>query len=567
MGGPNTGKVYFVMYLAVLLELLIIIVERDDAEDALRKEKEALLQKEKRIQLIAETIINSLRGSPAAISSTSDQSMILGDPKEKDGREFNVRVRLADPSRDSVQQLDLTIDKNNQPVETINIAGDSTKYPYMRQGNDIVYTYMFKPPAGSGLYDLKFDAHTNQIVGVTQSASPDDTVKIGAVRLTVKELKEVKDGIQENIGLRGYIDSLLNGGYENFQANIGTNEFTVNVKPPQEVDQLKIFPGTPDFASFPGLDLPNAVKIEGATISGPQGVNITLAGGPGQIVKQDSNFYWTWQPSTTDVGQTYTIKLAGRANRGGMQKDQASTSFTVSVKKMVKASPTPFFPENPKTHQATPYTYVTFHANEQIAGLDGAYMTEIYLNGQKMVTSQEPTIDFTPQFQKDEGKTLEIKAYYKSSMMTNYVPIDDQSFKIGPPPFLAFSNSGNEITAGDNLVIKAAWDTLSGSSTDRYIEVGSDHLQVESEGYFEPSAKKEAGKAGTVYLFDARPTSKAQNVTNKNGVPVSVTVTDPVTGQSRSFQVTIMPKPIQRGYGGYGGYGGYRGGGGGGGIH
>ena len=77
MGGVNTGKVYFVMYLAVLLELLIIIVERDDAEEALQKEKEALLQKEKRIQLIAETIINSLRGSPTAISATSDQSMVL----------------------------------------------------------------------------------------------------------------------------------------------------------------------------------------------------------------------------------------------------------------------------------------------------------------------------------------------------------------------------------------------------------------------------------------------------------------------------------------------------------
>ena len=99
------------------------------------------------------------------------------------------------------------------------------------------------------------DAKTNRVVGVTQTASPDDTVKIGAVHLTVKELKEVKDGISENIGLRGYIDSLLNGGYENFSANIGSNEFTVNVKPPQEVDQLKIFPQEVNFASFPSLDL------------------------------------------------------------------------------------------------------------------------------------------------------------------------------------------------------------------------------------------------------------------------------------------------------------------------
>ena len=562
--GGGVGKVYFILYLAVLLELLIVIVERDDAEESLRKEKEALLQKEKRLQLIAETIINSLRGSPTSVSSTSDQSMVLGDKNEANGREFNVRIRLADPLHDTVKDLDLHILRNNAELETINLAADSIQYPRTRDGNDLIFKYAFKPHFGAGQYDLRFDARTNQIVGVTQSASPDDTVKIGAVHLTVKELKEVKDGIQENIGLRGYIDSLLNGGYENFGANIGSNEFTVNVKPPQEVDQLKIFPQVPDFASFPTLNLPNFVKIEGATITGPQGVNVTKVDGPGEIVKVDSNFYWSWTPDASAVGQTYTVKLSGKANRNGAQKDQATTSFTVSVKKMAKASVTPYFPANAKTHVGTPFTDVTFKANEQIAGLDGAYRTEVYLNGQKMVTSEEPTIDFTPQFQKDEGKTLEVKAYFKSPMMANYAQIDDQSFKIGAPPFIAVSNSGTTMTAGDNLQIKAAWDTLSGSSLSRYIEVGSDHLQVDAGGYFEGSAKKDPSNH---FIFVARPMSKAQNVTKKDGETVTVTITDPVTGQSSpSMQITIMPKVQQRG-----GYGGYRpgggGGGGGGGIH
>ena len=561
--GGGAGKVYFILYLAVLLELLIVIVERDDAEDLARKEKEALLKKEKRLQLIAETIINSLRGSPTSVSSTSDQSMVLGDKSEANGREFNVRIRLADPLHDTVKQLDLHVLRNNAELETINLAGDSIAYPVTREGNDVIYKYMFKPKFGAGQYDLRFDAHTNQIVGVTQSASPDDTVKIGAVHLTVKELKEVKDGIQENIGLRGYIDSLLNGGYQNMGANVGTNEFTVNVKPPQEVDQLKIFPQVQDFASFPTLNLPNFVKIEGATITGPQGVNITKVDGPGEIVKVDSNFYWSWTPDASAVGQTYTVKLAGKANRNGAQKDQATTSFTVSVKKMAKANTIPYFPANPKTHAATPFTDVTFKANEQIAGLDGAYRTEIYLNGQKMVTSEEPTIDFTPQFQKDEGKTLEVKAYFKSPMMANYEQIDDQSFKIGPPPFIAVVTS-DPMNAGDVLQLKAAWDTLSGP---RYVEIGSDHLTVESGGYFETTAKKEPGKDG-IFFFDAKPTNKAQGVTAKNGVDIPITITDPITGQSASSSVHIDPKPQQqRGYGGYGGYRGGGGGGGGGGIH
>jgi len=42
-GGGGAGKVYFVLYLAVVLELLIIIVDRDEAEEALhRKQRETM---------------------------------------------------------------------------------------------------------------------------------------------------------------------------------------------------------------------------------------------------------------------------------------------------------------------------------------------------------------------------------------------------------------------------------------------------------------------------------------------------------------------------------------------
>ncbi len=51
-GGP--GKVYFVLYLAVVLELLLIIVERDDAE-------EHLLQKQKESMRIVQSILSQLQ--------------------------------------------------------------------------------------------------------------------------------------------------------------------------------------------------------------------------------------------------------------------------------------------------------------------------------------------------------------------------------------------------------------------------------------------------------------------------------------------------------------------------
>ena len=563
--GGGAGKVYFILYLAVLLELLIIIVERDDAEEELKRERDELLRKTKRIQLITETIINSLRGSPTAVSSTSDQSMVLGDKNEVGGRDFNVRIRLADPAHDTVKDLELHILRNNQDLQQINLAGDSIMYPRSRDSNsknDIIFKYNFKPQFGAGEYKLHFDAKTNQIVGVTQSASPDDTVKIGAVHLTVKELKEVKDGIQENISLRGYIDSLLNGGYENFAANIGSNEFTVNVKPPQEVDQLVIFPQVKDFVSFPTLDLPNAVKIEGATIGGPQGVTIKEKDGdPGEIVKVDSNYYWTWKPDAAAVGQTYTITLLGKANRNGAQKDQATNTFNVSVQKLEPANVSRFFPENKKTHDGEPHTAVDFKANEQFANLDGTYKTEIYLNGQRVVPAPgapdhlEPTVEFTPEFKKDEGKSLEVKAYYKSPFMKDYISIDDKTFKISPPRLLAVPSG--PVDAGDVVQIKAAYSLEEAS---KYMEVGSDHLDVESGGYFEPTAKKESGK-GNEYFFDLKPTGKISSIKKKDGQDIQLSITDPITSQvvNGSGQlITVMPKVQQKGRGGAGGGGGIR---------
>lgn len=40
----STYKIYFILYLAVILELLLVIVERDDAEDDLKKQKSSIEQ-------------------------------------------------------------------------------------------------------------------------------------------------------------------------------------------------------------------------------------------------------------------------------------------------------------------------------------------------------------------------------------------------------------------------------------------------------------------------------------------------------------------------------------------
>jgi len=534
MSKGGAGKVYFILYLAVLLELLIIIVERDDAEDELKKEKLALEQKSKRIQLIAETIINSLRGSATSVSSTSDQSMILGDPKEQE-RQFSVRVRVADPFRDSVKELDLHILRNNQEMSVFNIANDSVTYPRTHSGQDYTFRYNFKPSFGAGEYKLHFDARTNQVVGVTPEAGVNDTVKIGAIHLTVGELREVKDGIVENVPLRGYIDSLLSGNYMNFATNVGSNEFTVNVQPPKNpvYDQLSVFPEENDFAAFPTLELPNPLKIQGAEASK---VEIIQTEGKGQIVKVDTNWVWKWKPSAIDVGTTGTVKFSANAKRGGGAKDIAQGSFSYKVDKLEPAIPSRFYPENSKTHAGTPYTGIVFKANGKRAKLDGSYRMELYLADAKVASSNEPTIEYTPVLRQDEGKKLEARTYYKSPFMKDWIQLQDTVLTVQPPPLKVAPS--DDLQVGDALDLKIALG-IAGA----YSEVGADHVDIESGGFFEPSAKKQiSGKVGTNFNFEAKMTSKAMNIRSKSGQIVPYTVTDPITHQSQSFQLTITPK-------------------------
>jgi predicted RecA/RadA family phage recombinase len=534
MSKGGAGKVYFILYLAVLLELLIIIVERDDAEDELKKEKLALEQKSKRIQLIAETIINSLRGSATSVSSTSDQSMILGDPKELE-RKFSVRVRVADPYRDSVKELNLHILRNNQEMQVLNIATDPVLYPRTQAGQDYTFQYSFKPTFGAGEYKLHFDARTNQVVGVTPEATVNDTVKIGSIHLTVGELREVKEGIVENVPLRGYIDSLLGGNYLNFATNVGSNEFTVNVQPPKNpvYDQLSVFPEQNDFAAFPGLELPNPIKIQGAEASK---VEITKTDGPGEFVKVDTNWVWHMTPTPAMIGQTYTVRFKGSAKRGGGAKDLADGTFSVKVDKLNPTNPAEMFYPTNKQHKPTPFTGVPFRLNGKFAGLDGSYHTELYLNGTKIKEANEPTIEFNPERLTDEKKTLQAKVFFKSPFMKNYVPLYDTTMVIQPPPFLG-GPDGNTVTAGDLLDFKAAFGVAP-----NYIEIGPE-LEVSSDGYFDTRAKETGPHT---FEYTAKTTSKANNVP-KTGKDISVTVTDTKSGQSISGTVHVDPKVVTKG--------------------
>ncbi|MDP4229675.1 MAG: hypothetical protein Q8916_04640 [Bacteroidota bacterium] len=527
--GGGAGKVYFILYLAVLLELLIIIVERDDAEEELKREKLALEQKSKRIQLIAEAIISALRGSQTSLSSTSDQSMTLGDPKEPE-REFSVKVRVSDPAKDVVDSLALTILRNNNVMQTIDIAADSVTYPRVRQGQDYIFKYKFKPSFGEGDYKLAFKAKTNQVVGVAQNAKNDDTVKIGAVRLTVGELKEVKDGITENVALKGFIDSLLGDQYQNFSSNLGENDFIVNVKRAEnKFDQIALYPVENDFSAFPGMELPNPIKIEGALSSKTE---ITKLEGPGEFKKVDTNWVWVFTPSASDVGQNYTVKFKGDAKRGGGPKDITTQQFSVTVKALrpVAGDSGVYSPYDDDAKQATPFTKVHFSINGKYADLNGDYQIKLTLDGADFKTVNEPTYSFTPTFLEMEGKKLGITILFKTQFMRTYTQLKKDEFTIAPPPLNV--GGGGTVYVDEKVVKLKAGFGIEGD----YSPTSGD-LNVQSDGgFFDTKAQKTGDYDFTLRLVKAPPNLK------KEGLPVKVTFIDPTSAQKFTKTIKIMKK-------------------------
>jgi hypothetical protein len=101
MSKGSAGKVYFVLYLAVILELLIIIVERDEAEDHLRK-------REREAREIIQDILGQMQVGPGnenltsrindEISLLSDEAVSMSGIPYKKYRTYNVEVGVNDGS-------------------------------------------------------------------------------------------------------------------------------------------------------------------------------------------------------------------------------------------------------------------------------------------------------------------------------------------------------------------------------------------------------------------------------------------------------------------------------------
>lgn len=296
MSKGGAGKVYFVLYLAVILELLIIFIERDEAEEGLRRQQRQAIQ-------IVQTILSQLQtGSGATgITASPKDNIVLSDKEpESNVRNYTVTVSVGDPKAVSVAngktirgddipkleyivsylsnpdvdeaelgsddvdiqngtvifkaELGTDIGSYTQPRQTFGSsipAGETEHYFSLNEeataaeiakGRRVkVFGVNFKPNEGPGWYRLRFYSETNKIMGVTGSEIKDaDTVRIGNVKLTVKQLRDVQKALAKERGkgesvskVETYIERLLTpDAYRQFDENRGFTSFNVRVVRP-----------------------------------------------------------------------------------------------------------------------------------------------------------------------------------------------------------------------------------------------------------------------------------------------------------------------------------------------
>lgn len=375
MSKGGAGKVYFVLYLAVILELLIIFIERDEAEEHLRRQQREAIA-------IVQTILSQLQTGAGVTSVTTrpkDNITLSDKDPESTVRVYDILVAVGDSTSqsgdmagDDVNELtykvshigDPNIPEEELPLDTTDLTepffiaqlgkrhgglfdprqvkgaaaptGDPTAYFQLNEemtaqeqakGRSVkVFRVNFKPNAGEGWYRLRFESSTNQIMGVAKSEPSDqDTVRIGNVQLTVKQLKSVQEFLKKEKGddpgtekVKKYIEDLLDPErWKDLDVNQGSNAIDVRVvrpdiPPPSDPiarinfprEEIYWYTGAP-------FQIPVAVgpsRSEGGTFSS----NV------GAIQEVNGQNYITWQnPSVGDA----EVILTARNSAGKSAQD------------------------------------------------------------------------------------------------------------------------------------------------------------------------------------------------------------------------------------------------------
>lgn len=308
-------QVYFFLYLAVICELLIVIVERDDAEENWKREARALSD-------ITRAVIQKLIKEHPTLDPDAETRMLVGET-----RFIDLMIRNVTQPDKIVDHPRVLVIRDEQVVDTITFDQDSTRAGNLifprdamqrdrLRSNVVPYRIRWTAPQ-PGSYRFVASAGTNVagFVG-TEPGHEMEKVSIAGLTFPTTLVQDALDRDQSGRGLtvRDLVDA----------SRTIVDTFYVDVV--AKGDQLSITPLLTDVITAVGMPASNPLAIEGTT---PDQVMAITANG--RSLRKGSTG-WIWEGSFDREG-TYPITIQGRDQRGaGALSISTPRTFTVVVR-------------------------------------------------------------------------------------------------------------------------------------------------------------------------------------------------------------------------------------------
>ncbi|MCZ7556889.1 MAG: hypothetical protein M5R41_10860 [Bacteroidia bacterium] len=384
-------QVYFFLYLAVICELLIIIVERDDAEAELMAQQRALEEKNRRI------ILELLKNMPAVAAAGDNQL------KVNEERRFTISVKGLGDSDEVTTPPEVKVYKDGNEVQTL-------KYPDQIQDSTLhastgerLYRFTWKADLGPGLFELWVQAGTDRV-----SLQPDidegtAKVKVGSLEFSRKEIRSALDSDPELEGVP--IEEFVRQS-----ENLSPDKFIVEVVS-EEYDQLQI--QADQIVTAVGFPTFNEIKVRGTTVDKISSMPVVGGGVAMDPLNRSNPFYntdpergkWVWSGTFNEAGtRRVTVEARDKRNAGAK-----SVSRPISFEVVVKE---PFLS---RRRPQGAFVGEMFEMYINVGGLEdvGSYTYEIELDGKEVESGTGNIIKY--KVPNDAmGKTMIVKSKYRN---------------------------------------------------------------------------------------------------------------------------------------------------------
>ncbi len=354
-------QVYFFLYLAVICELLIVIVERDDADENWKREAKALAD-------ITRTVIQKLIKEHPTLDPDADTRMLVGDT-----RFIDIMIRNVTHPDEIVQPPRVVVFREGQVVDTIAFTQDSTRtgngiFPLSildqdRLRRDVVpYRLRWTAPQ-PGRYRFLASAGTN-VAGFVGSEPGREMEEVSIAGMTFPTAL-VQDALNRDGNGKGLTVKDL---VEASRTIVDTFQVEVLAKG----EKLTITPFSPLLVTAVGIPVSNPLAIGGTTAD-----KVTSILANGTPLRRDA-MGWVWQ-NRFDREGTYTITVQGRDQRGaGELSISTPARFTVRVRQ----------PHMQKRPPRQAFAGEVFEMNLATTGLDRgrAYSWTASIDGRPLAT-------------------------------------------------------------------------------------------------------------------------------------------------------------------------------------